>query len=64
MSKRRDKTNAQQLDERLATMETKLKNLETIIGEGHRPGDPEQALRVASLMKDLGARLDALASPF
>jgi hypothetical protein len=64
MSKRRDKTFAQQFDERLGTMETKLKNLASVIDEGHVPEDREQALRVASLMKDVSAELHRLGSAF
>ncbi len=64
MSKRKDRTVAQQLDERVATMETKLKNLASVIDEGHVPGDKEQALRVAQLMSDVSAKLVKLGSTF
>ncbi len=62
MSKRHDRTFARQFDERLATMETKLKNLAAVIDDGHLPGDHEQALRVASLMDDVSVRLRRLSS--
>ena len=62
MSKRRDKTAAQQLDERLGTMETKLRNLASVIDAGHAPANKEQALRVASMMRDLSAQLLRLGS--
>lgn len=64
MSKRKDRTHAAQLDERIATMETRLKNLVSVIGEGHLPGNKDQALRVAALMQDVGAQLHTLASSF
>jgi hypothetical protein len=64
MSKRKDRTVGRQLDERLATMETKLKNLDAVIDEGHVPGDPDQARRVAQLMNDVSAKLVKLASTF
>jgi hypothetical protein len=64
VSKRKDRTVARQLDERLATMETKLNNLASVIEEGHVPDDKEQAIRVAALMSDLSARLHKLGSSF
>jgi hypothetical protein len=64
MSKRKDRTVGRQLDERVATMETKLKNLASVIEEGHVPGDTEQALRVAQLMNEVSAKLTKLASTF
>ncbi len=43
-------------------METKLKNLVSVMDDGHTPADGEQALRVAALMQDVSERLHRLGS--